>query len=92
MNVVVQPAFQVRALYEVAGGNVMALVGSVVSRMIESVELVEMLPAASLYWTQTVFVPSAPVRVNVRFAPYGLIAENGATNVALEQSAAWATR
>ena len=66
--------------------------GAIVSRMIESVAFDVMLPAASLYWTQTVLAPSAPVKMKATSSLYGLIALNALTNVAVEQSAAWATR
>ncbi len=45
-----------------------------------------------MYWTQTVFVPSPLLIVKLALALYGLTAVNGVTKVAVEQSAAWATR
>ena len=56
------------------------------SSVIECVAFEEMFPAASLYWTQTVFEPSPEESVKETFALYGLTAVNGVTKVALEQS------
>src|SRR2546425_204344 len=68
------------------------IVGFVWSSVIESVAVVERLPASSLYWTQTVFEPSPEGRVWPGLALYGETTAKGVTKVALEQSAPLATR
>ena len=66
--------------------------GLTVSSVIDAVDVVEMFPAASLYWTHTVFEPLPEGSEKLTSALYGLTAVNGVTNVALEQSEPFATR
>ena len=68
---------------------VTVIVGFVWSSVIESVAVVERFPAASLYWTQTVFEPSPAGSVWLGLALYGETAVKGVTKVASSSRSRW---
>ena len=71
--------------------DVRATVGAAVSSVIVAVAVVDALPAASLYCTQTVFVPSPAESVSEVVAEYEVV-EVTAVHEAAEQSLPSAAR